>query len=233
MNTGFQLYQLQNIDSEIDRADRRMHEIASALNSNQEVARTQTRLENAQSESEQIRSDFELINHDIQQKKIKKSQSEANLYGGKISNSKELQDLQNEIASLTKNLSSLDDQLIEKLILVEKADEKIIVCENDLRQAKSAFETNKSMLLAEKGNLENAVRNLNTKRDSLVTQIDPAALRTYESLRKAKNGLAIAHLQDDSCSACGSSLTASQCQQARSSSQLFLCPSCGRIVYGS
>ncbi len=233
MNIGFQLFQLQSIDSEIDRADKRMREIADLLASNEAVGRAQSKLKASQAKSEQVRSDFELINRDIQQKQVKKSQSEAALYAGKIQNPKELQDLQAEIASLTKILADLDEELVRELMHSDEADEEVHLKEADLKQAFSAFETKKSMLVAENGNLETTLRNLQTKRTSLVSQIDPSFLRTYESQRKSKNGLAVARLQDDACSACGSSLTPSQCQKARSTSQLFLCPSCGRIVYGA
>lgn len=233
MNIGFQLFQLQSIDTESDRANKRMREIASILGSNEVVAQAQANLKKSQAKSEQIRSDFELINQEIQQKKAKKGQSEASLYAGKIQNPKELQDLQAEIASLSKVLADLDDKLVQKLMLTDGAEEEILLREENLKQALSAYETNKSMLVAENGNLENALRNLETKRSSLLSQIDEASLKTYETLRKVKNGLAIARLQDDCCLACGSSLTPSQCQQARSTTQLFFCPSCGRIVYGA
>jgi len=233
MNTGFQLFQLQSIDTEIDRAQRRISEITTELGSNEAVTAAQNKLKMSQAESERIRSDFDLLNQEIQQKKVKKSQSEASLYGGKISNPKELQDLQSEIASLTRVLSEMDEKLVEKLMQVDEADEKIQKCNDRLSEAQSAFETRKSMLTAENANLENAIRNLEAQRASQISQIDDASLRTYETLRKSKNGLAIARLQDECCSACGSALTAGQCQQARSASQLFFCPSCGRIVYGS
>ncbi|MGZ9220523.1 MAG: C4-type zinc ribbon domain-containing protein [Anaerolineales bacterium] len=38
-------------------------------------------------------------------------------------------------------------------------------------------------------------------------------------------------MSDGSCAACGTTLTPSQQQIARSTSQLIYCPSCGRILY--
>ncbi len=233
MNTGFQLYQLQSIDSDLDTAQRRIGEILLAVESNKEVIRAKDNLDQAQADLKKIKSDFTAIDYDIQQKKIKKAQSEANMYSGKIQNPKELQDIQAEIASLTKHLSELDDSLLEKLVILETAENDASLQETKLKQAISKFETEKSMLMAEKGNLENSINNLSIKRTSIVDQINKDLLNTYELLRKQKNGLAVAHLLDNSCSACGASLTASQCQQVRSSSQLFFCPTCGRIVYGS
>lgn len=233
MNIGFQLFQLQGIDTEIDRSNKRLAQIAALLETDATVDSARKNLAELRAKSEQIRSDFDLINQDLQQKKIKKSQSEASLYNGKVQNPKELRSLEMEIASLSKTLAELDQKLLEKLMLLDEAEAQENAGEADLKQAIAAFETAKSLLSAEKGNLETAIRNLDVKRSTYVAQIDQTTLKTYETLRKAKNGLAVAQLQDDSCSACGSSLTAGQCQQARSTSRLFLCPSCGRIVYGS
>ncbi|MFN2235225.1 MAG: C4-type zinc ribbon domain-containing protein [Anaerolineales bacterium] len=44
-------------------------------------------------------------------------------------------------------------------------------------------------------------------------------------------GVAVAKVEDRACKACGSTLTASLNQAARSPSQIVFCDSCGRILY--
>lgn len=233
MNTGFQLFQLQSIDSEVDQSNKRIAEIHKLTSNNKNVLKAKSRLEACQAEYKQIKTAFDEIDHEIQQKKIKKSQSESNLYSGKVTNPKELQDLQLEISSLTRILSELDDKLLQQLMVLDEAESKVKQCQTDMKEANSQFETEKSILTAEKNNLLSGLKTLEDKRSSLIPQIDENTLGTYNKLREKKNGFAVAELQDDCCSACGASLTPSQRQQARSSSQLFRCPNCGRIVYGS
>jgi hypothetical protein len=233
MNTGFQLFQLQRIDSEIDSSQKRIDEIIAEISNNVIVEKAKAKVEECESELKEIRSEFNAIDHDIQQKKMKKSQSESSLYGGKITNPKELQDLQMEIKSLTRILAELDTQLMDKLVVLDKSEKDLEQCKAELKKAVSEFETQKSMLTAEKNKLESLIHTQNEKKNSLVSKISQDMLGTYESLRESKNGVAVAELQDDSCSACGAFLTAGQCQQARSSSQLLFCPTCKRIVYGS
>lgn len=233
MNTGFQLFQLQCIDSELDNAQKRIDEITTEIHSSTIVENAKHKLQKCESTLKAIQTEFNSIDHDIQQKKVKKSQSESNLYGGKIKNPKELQDLQLEISSLTKFLTDLDNKLMDKLVILDSAEEDVKQCESELKDAVSQFETRKSMLVGENNKLENMMKTLNEKKSSLVTQIPQDLQNTYTSLRESKNGVAITQVQDESCSACGAFLTAGQCQQARSSSQLFFCPTCKRIVYGS
>ncbi|HLO29263.1 MAG TPA: C4-type zinc ribbon domain-containing protein, partial [Anaerolineales bacterium] len=68
---------------------------------------------------------------------------------------------------------------------------------------------------------------------AVVTDIARQTLDIYEQLRKQKRGIAITTISDSSCGACGTTLTPSQKQSARSTSQLFHCPTCGRILYAN
>ena len=81
--------------------------------------------------------------------------------------------------------------------------------------------------------LRKDLERLNSERQAVITDIANQALGAYEQLRKQKRGLAITTIADDSCEACGTTLTPSQQQNARSTSQLFHCPTCGRILFAN
>jgi predicted nucleic acid-binding Zn-ribbon protein len=81
--------------------------------------------------------------------------------------------------------------------------------------------------------LRKHLERLGSERQAVVTDIASQALNAYEQLRRQKRGIAIAALADNACGACGTTLTASQQQSARSTSQLFYCPTCGRILYAN
>lgn len=233
MNTGFQLFQLQEIDSTIDQHNLRIQEIETSLQNDHTTLSARTLVEEKEDLLKKVKSEFNRIDEETQSKKNKKSQSESSLYSGTIPSPKELQDLQKEIGFLTSAVSSLEDQLLEKLIEVEAVNQDLQNAQASLKIALSEFETRKALLNGEKNQLLKNIESQQDKKASLLRQIDPPILKTYESIRKAKNGVAVSQLMDNACSICGSSLTAGQCQQARSPGTLFFCPSCGRIVYGS
>ncbi len=233
MNTGFQLFQLQEIDSAIDKAQKRIDEITHLIENDKTTATARKNVENCEKLFIKEKNEFEILNSDIQSRKNKKAQSESSLYSGTISNPKELQDLQKEIGYLTAMIAEMEDQLFQKMIILEKAESNFNEAKSQLKIALSEFETRKSLLIGEMNQLESSVKSQQNQRLSITTQIDQQAIGTYQSLRKSKNGIAIARLDDDTCSACGTSLNASQRQQSRSPGTLFFCPSCGRIIYGS
>jgi uncharacterized protein len=233
MITGFQLFQLQEIDSAIDKANRRIKEIEISLNDEKQIKQAKALVDTCEANFLHEKTLFNSIDNDIQSKKIKKIQSESSLYGGSIVNPKELQDLQKEIASLTSYISKSEDELMNKYVDLEKAEKELSEAKEALGKGLSKFESEKALFNGEKNQLEHFIEGLSGKRDSVILPIDRSIMEIYNSLRKTKNGIAVAKLQDDSCASCGSSLTANQCQQARSQVKLFNCPSCGRILYGS
>ncbi|MDO9547281.1 MAG: hypothetical protein Q7J07_11115 [Pelolinea sp.] len=233
MNIGFQLYQLQEIDTNLDSAKKRIGDIDALLENNVKVINSQDNLEKAKKQFISNTNDFNKINDEVQNKKIKISQSEASLYGGSVKNPKELEDLQLEISSLIKSIQKLDDALLEKLIQLDQSEKLLEKCTEEFIKAKSDFATQNALLMGEKISLSEKIQVIISKRQSTITEIDKSTQEQYGRLRKNKKGLAVAKLQDDTCGACGAGLTASQRQEARSATTLFVCPSCGRIIYGS
>ncbi|MDP2965658.1 MAG: hypothetical protein Q8N39_06425 [Pelolinea sp.] len=233
MNTGFQLFQLQEIDTAIDNANRRIKEIEISIIDEIRVKQAKDNVEASEANFLHHNTLFNSINDEIQSKKIKKTQSESSLYSGSIVNPKELQDLQKEIASLASYISRFEEELLSKLYDLEKTEKELLKAKENLHHKLSEFESQKALLLGEKNQLIHFVGNQNGKRESITMQFESTIMDTYNSLRKTKNGIAVARLQDDSCLSCGASLTASQCQQVRSQAKLLYCPSCGRILYGS
>ena len=233
MNTGFQLFQLQEIDTAIDNANRRIKEIEISIIDEIRVKQAKDNVEASEANFLHHNTLFNSINDEIQSKKIKKTQSESSLYSGSIVNPKELQDLQKEISSLSAYISKSEDELMNKFVDLEKAEKELAEAKGNLHKKLSEFESLKALLIGEKNQLIHFIESQIGKRDSVTLQLEPSILNTYNSLREAKNGVAVAKLLDDSCSSCGASLTASQCQQARSQAKLSYCPNCGRILYGS
>jgi len=233
MNTGFQLFQLQQIDSAIANSHARISEIEYLIQDQGETEKLLKRIAEMESDLRQKKTDYDLLSHEIQSKKNKKSQSESTLYAGKIQNPKELQDLQLEISSLSQAITKMEDELLEKMIDLDESQEEVQKIHNLLAETKMEQNARNSKLLGEKKELERAVINFSLKKEPIVQKIPENDLALYHRLLKSKNGVAVGKLLDNSCSSCGASLTASQCQQARSPGNLFFCPNCGRIVYGS
>jgi hypothetical protein len=96
MSQSFKLFRLQQIDSVLDKSHDRLKEIDRLLADDSQVRLSEQRLENAKKKRFEAEKSLRLAEDNVQEQRLKIERSQAALYGGKISNPKELQDLQQE-----------------------------------------------------------------------------------------------------------------------------------------
>ena len=119
------------------------------------------------------------------------------------------------------------------MIAIETAQKESQTAKTALEHVQLNLKEQNKDLTQESETLRKSLERLSSERRAAVTDIASQALSVYDRLRQQKRGLAIATVADNSCEACGTTLTPSQQQTARSTSQLFHCPTCGRILYAN
>jgi predicted nucleic acid-binding Zn-ribbon protein len=231
MNTPFHLFQLQLIDSKIHKLDQRLIEIHKILKNDPVLVAASTALEKAKLESISGDKELRLIESRIHDKRNKLEQSEASLYGGKIKNPKELQDLQKEILSIKSVISQLEEEQLNLMLILEDKEKDRLISERQYNDALSNNEKVNAEYSFEIRTADQDKSRLTVERSLLIGQIPQNIVLKYEELRSKKGGVAVARVEDQTCTLCGTSLTPSDCQRAKSPSVLFYCPSCGRILY--
>jgi len=224
------LSELQGIDSQLDAIQTEITAIHAVSQKNGSVIAAEHVLQEIQLVENAAQKALKQILDEIEKKKIKLAQSDSMLYSGKVQNPKELQDLQLEITSLKGIIATLEDKQLDQMIKLEDIQAKMAIAKIDYQKAASIFETQKSQSSARILKLESGKNLLLRKREVVLKSINAQDINLYEQLRKKKNGLAIALLENDACAACGTQLTPSERQEVRSSTKLFYCPTCGRIL---
>ena len=232
MSISFSLYQLQMIDSQIMESNARLIAIQNEMEGSAELKSAAAEYEAAGNQANQLKKEFEVISQTLDQKKVKIEQSESTLYSGKEANPKLLQDLQTEIALLKRKAGELNDELLEKLIQVEQAENNATDKKNTVQIEQTKFHSKKAILTSEQDRLEQKIKRLQMERQASIGQIPPIYFKEYENLLKTKRGIAVGSLVDNACSVCGTTFTPSQCQTSRSQTEFFHCPTCHRITYG-
>ena len=233
MNQTLSLYRLQQIDLQIDRLQARLHAIQEILADDSELRQLDEQIRKIEALCQAAEQTLKQAEGDVQSQHIKIEQTQSDLYGGKSHSPKELQDLQNDLASLKRYLVVLEDRQIAAMIASETAEADLQSVQAKLLASQGVqAEKNKGLRL-EQGTLNNDLERFFVERNAVAGAIPPTELALYDQLRQQRRGIAVAVIGDKSCGACGSTLSLAQIQSARSSGQMTLCPSCGRILYGS
>jgi uncharacterized protein len=232
MTEPFKLYRLQQFDNQLDRAQFRLKEIEAALNDDETIRKAEQHLQEVSDTLQTARKELRKAEQDAQDQRIKIEQTEATLYGGKVRNPKELQDLQNEAAALKRYKGVLEDRQLETMIVVEEAETAVQAATANLKDVRTEFERQHSLLTDEQANVLKDVSRLGTERQAAAGSISSEDLNLYNQLRQQRRGVAVAKVNAGACSACGTTLNAALLSAARTATQITRCSACGRILYG-
>ena len=233
MSAALGLYRLQQVDSQMDQAQTRLRAIRQTLENDAELRAASESLAAAEESFRKAERLLKQCEQEVEKQRVKIQQTDASLYSGHVHNPKELQDLQKDVASLKRHLETLEERQLEAMDVAETA-------EKQLQQAKAGLETIKSNrgtqfqeLSLESEALNKDLEKLASERNAVMQDLGSPAVTIYDQLRKQRRGLAVSTISDGSCAACGTTLTQSLQQNARSASQLHYCPTCGRILYAN
>jgi len=231
MSAALGLYRLQQVDSQMDQIRSRLKTIRETLENDRELHAAKETLSTAENLHKQASTALKQSETDVEKQNIKIEQTEASLYSGSVHNPKELQDLQMEVTSLKKYLGTLEERELEAMVYAEEIEKELKSAQDQLTGVQSRLKEQNLDLSYESDVLSKDLERLEDERSAVTKALDEQAIKTYEQLRQQKRGVAISIVNEDACSACGTTLTASQQQSTRSTSQLFYCPTCGRIIY--
>jgi len=233
MSAALGLYRLQQVDSQIDQIEARLRAIQQTLENDLELRAASERLVAAEKKCRDAERTLKEREADFEKQRIKIEQAEASLYGGHVHNPKELQDLQKDVVSLKKHLGTLEDRELEAMLAAETAQTELQNARTELERVQSNLASQNLDLASERDTHHKSIERLRSERLAVMSDIAQPNVKIYDQLRQQKRGVAIATITDSSCAACGTTLTPSQQQSAHSTSQLFNCPTCGRILYAN
>lgn len=231
MNETFSLYRLQQLDSQRIQRLKRIKQIDQIIASDKAIQKAQSILQKAAVALNESDKSLEDLRKRAEERTLKLKLAQAKLYGGKVSATKELQDLQAESEALRRIIKTLEDeqmQLMEANDLHLEAKKK---AEADLHELLNNKASENSLLMGEREKLKQQLPKINSQRDALKSQLNAKLLEEYETLFKTKGGVAVAEIFDASCKACGVELSPTDIQQVANPNVIIKCRSCGRILY--
>lgn len=231
MNQRTFLYQLQLLDLELDKNEKRLLAIRAIISYSDDVKNIEKAISVLESEKKTWQQKLNKISGEAQiiQEKIKKS--EQSLYDGTIKNPKELQNVNTEIDSLKKRLSVLDEQQLEIMFSIEELEEQITISRQSLDLLTKEKNAQNEVFLREIEEIEKSNNKITIEKSPVLTQIEDEFLFTYEKIRKSKNKIAVSLIVDSACSMCGNGLSPMEVQKAKSNADEIFCPVCKRFLF--
>jgi predicted nucleic acid-binding Zn-ribbon protein len=225
------LYELQQVDLELESVTRRLQEIDATLGESVELKRARKMADDAEAKLAKCRSEMQNLDLEVEGLSQKIQTNEERLYSGRVANPKELASLEEELASLKRWREKKEEDLLEAMVSCEENEAALADAQAILAQANETWRAEQGDLAEEQTNLQLRLEELRGQRESLIAEVGPEDVTTYERLRPRKGGRAVAAVKEGVCEGCRMNPPSSQVQHARSGNELQFCNNCGRILH--
>jgi predicted nucleic acid-binding Zn-ribbon protein len=229
MSVAKKLYELQEIDQEIESHEQTLAQLNGQMGDDREVAEVRTRLEQEQGKLEELNGQQHSLEWELDDIQSKITKAEEELYSGKIKNPKELTSLQHEVEILKEKRGQLEDKDLEIMEQIESLTDTAKVVSSELAAVASDWKKRQQEMAAEIQQLEVKLKGLNAQREAALSKIESEAAELYAGL-KERRGKAVAKIDQGLCRGCRIQLPVADLQKARSG-DLVQCSSCSRILF--
>jgi predicted nucleic acid-binding Zn-ribbon protein len=225
------LFQLQQLDLDLDRLTSEQQAIASSLQGHTKLNRLRTEYSISQQQLQsgiQAQKEAEWALEDANQRLAAQEQR---LYGGTVSNPKELHALQQEVQRLRAQQSRQEDKVLQVIDAAESLQEMVKQKAEALRAAEQSWKEESAALVTRLDQLEARRKELQAKRSQAALDVAADLLTRYEAMRPSKQGRAVSRVEQNACQWCRVLLTSSEMQRVRIGVEVQTCSNCGRILY--
>ena len=224
-----QLYQLQQVDTEIRAKKQRLGEVLRAQKETAELLAAQQRMKTAVTDLQSWQTQRQDLDLELQTLKNKAKSAEQRLYSGNVKNPKELADLQSAIEALGRQRATLEDKILEAMIMIEDGEAEKGAADRSLQTVQTDWEQGQASLKQEQNELALRLYELTGKRKERLGTISAVSLAEYDAIRQKKQGVAVVKIKNSICTGCRLSVSALKEKKAREGKKVY-CASCDRIL---
>lgn len=229
MNISQQLYQLQEVDLELEANKRALKQKTHQLGENQAVVKVRTELSSERQHLGELGQQQHSAEWEIDDITSKITTLEQKLYGGSIRIPKELASLQQEVDGLKARRGRLEDKTLGIMDEVALTEERVAAVSDNLEKLEAQWQGEQKRLTGEIKQLEATLSDLDNRRQLVLARITPELVSLYQKLKRQK-GTAVARVDQGMCRGCQISLPTHELQRVRSGRPVQ-CSSCGRILF--
>lgn len=148
-----------------------------------------------------------------------------------IKNNKEYRALLREIEEAEKGNADKEDRILSCLEELEKLNKELEAKEKGLSAMRDRLESEKTAIAKEIARVQEELSDTEKSREKLVETITPELLSKYEQIKARSGGIAMALVNNATCSECHLGIPPQMYNELQRQDSLKFCPNCQRIIY--
>ncbi|MDA1280227.1 MAG: hypothetical protein O3B95_09365 [Chloroflexi bacterium] len=161
--------------------------------------------------------------------KSKVTELEARLYGGAITNVRELTAIETEHSAARRSLAKVEESIAPAEVAAEHARQQYEVMTKELVEKESAWETRQVELRREMARVGTEFNEMLQHRNAEAEEIPAEDLARYTRLFRSNRGIAVVRVERGVCQGCAVRLPVGEITRLRNASGPIPC-SCGRAL---
>jgi predicted nucleic acid-binding Zn-ribbon protein len=229
------LLELADLDTELARLDHRrrtLPEIAEFEALTARVSQVRDAITLADTELSDMDHEQKRAERDVEQVRIRIDRDRERLDAGKVSNARELESLQSEVASLQRRQSDLEEVVLEVMERREAAEARRDAAAAEqaaLEEQRAAVAARRDAALAE---IDEEAAKAGSTRASVAAGVPEDLLALYDKLRGQLRGVGAAMLRRGRCEGCHVALSTIDLNAIRAAApdEVVRCEECRRIL---
>lgn len=224
------LWKLEQIDDALQVKRTKLASLDDGSNLKQKVEALRGELERLRRELREMRREMEDKELEARGVEDRRRSIENRMYGGLVTNPKELEAMEKEAEMLRRTQDRLEERVLELMYALEDKNVQIHEVEKQLEAVETKYKEVRRTYESECNELSLDITSLEKEREELLPQIDPYLLERYQEIR-AREGGGIAKVEKGVCSGCGFSVSLRLLSRFREEESLIYCENCGRILF--
>ena len=225
------VYKIQQADTEIARLRQALDSLDTGAELESEIAAVEAEL--AGLREQQRAAEKESLDRELEVKTLeeKRERFHGQLYGGAIRNPRQLNDLQEEVEMLSRQIGKVEDRVLELMETLEARGGEIREREARLEELRGRLETVRAKHQTTGTRLRREIADLESQRGEWAGEVKPDLLKRYERIRSRQANLGMVRITGGTCPACHVTLPSELIKALRAGRSELTCESCGRLLF--
>jgi predicted nucleic acid-binding Zn-ribbon protein len=227
--TLYALIELQEIDSKLDSLKEERGDLPQVVNNLKDAQNEKQKLLDSQKKSiKDLRLEEKNKTSELESLKTQLKKYEDQLY--MVKTNKEYDAIASETENVKKKIDQIETRILEIGDSIEKYGASNEQYKKDLSIIDSELKENDSELQKKIGASAEEENLLLQERQITKKKLTSKQFNSYERIRAAKRGMAVAYCNGGICSGCYTFIPPQRVVEIRAMKKIFTCESCGRIL---
>ena len=224
------LLELQRVDLELDRIERRKDEIPEEIRILQkQLEDEENKFESFLEELMNLEKKLKQLNLDLEdnEERIRKYMNQLTT----LKSNEEYRAIMNQIQLEKDRKAQLEDQIIELMEKIENYKQKRKFLEDDLKTKRNEIRKRIAELEDELIRIDDNILVKRDERKRRAHNVPERLLKQYEKLRQLRGGEVVVPMENGACGGCHAELPIQVQVELKTTGKLIRCEHCGRLIF--